>query len=61
MDIKNKLQLLTLQLRLRQLILDGKSLLRLLYPTTIWSYLMVHGSLVVVSVFGLIVLATNIF
>ena len=33
MDIKNKLQLLTLQLRLRQLILDGKSLLRLLYPT----------------------------
>ena len=61
MDIKNKLQLLTLQLRVNRFILNSKLMLRTLYPTTIWSYLMVHGSLVVVTVFGFIVLATNIF
>ena len=61
MDIKNKLHLLTLQLRMRQLILNSKLMLRTLYPTSLWSYLMVHGSLVVVSVFGFIILVTNIF
>jgi len=60
MDIKNKLWLLTLQLRMNRIILNSKLMLRTLYPTSVWSYLMVHGSLVMISVFGLILLVTNI-
>ena len=61
MDIKNKLWLLTLQLRVNRIILNSKLMLRTLYPTTIWSYLMVHGSLIMITVFGFIILVTNIF
>jgi len=61
MTIQQRLFMLTLQLRILQFMSYIKSIWRSLYTTTMWSYLMLQGSLVLASLFGIILVVSNIF
>jgi len=61
MTIQQRLFVLTLQLRFSRFMLLIKSFYRSLCTSNMWSFLMLQGSLVLASFFGIVLLASNIF
>ena len=61
MTVQQRLFVLTLQLRFSQFVYSVKSVCRSLYTTNVWSFLMFQGSLVFASLFGIVLVVSNIF
>ena len=61
MNVQQRLFMLTLQLRILYFMASVKSVWRSLYTTSVWSYLMFHGSLIIASLFGIVLVVSNIF
>jgi hypothetical protein len=61
MTIQQRLFVLTLQLRFSQFMSSVKTLWRSMYPSNMWSFMMLQGSLIIASFFGIILIVSNIF
>ena len=61
MTVQQRLFVLTLQLRFSQFMSSVKTLWRSMYPSNMWTYLMLQGSLILASFFGIVLLVSNIF
>ena len=61
MTVQQRLFVLTLQLRILHFMSAVKSIWRSLYTTNVWSFLMFQGSLVLASLFGIVLAVSNIF
>ena len=61
MTVQQRLFVLTLQLRFSRFVYSVKSVWRSLYTTNVWSFLMFQGSLVLASLFGIVLVVSNIF
>jgi len=61
MNIQQRLFVLTLQLRVSQFVSSVKTLWHSMYPSSMWSFLMFQGSLVLASLFGVVLVVSNIF
>ena len=61
MTVQQRLFVLTLQLYISRYMSSIKSVWRSLYTTNVWSFLMFQGSLILASLFGIVLVVSNIF